>query len=98
MVNEGKTKIERFNGVNFRLWKTQIEDYMYKEDLYIPLGGKAQKPKEVWRLVGDPRSESPRGDSIIPGIDGCFQCLREKDDQRLDVGAIEDVQKTLSFK
>ena len=28
--------------------------------------------------MGDPKSESPRGDPIIPGIDGCIQRLREK--------------------
>jgi len=25
----------------------QIEDYMYQKDLYLPLGGKAQKSKEI---------------------------------------------------
>ena len=25
----------------------QIEDYLYQKDLYLSLGGKAQKPKEM---------------------------------------------------
>jgi len=48
--------------------------------------------------VKDPRLESPRGDSIILGIDDCLQRLQEKDDQRLDVDAIEDVRETIDVK
>jgi len=48
--------------------------------------------------VKDSRLESPRGDPIIPGIDGCIQRLQREDDQILDDGPIEDVQKTISFK
>jgi len=33
--------------VNFELWKMQIEDYLYKKDFYLPLGGKTHKPKEM---------------------------------------------------
>jgi len=25
----------------------QIEDYLYQKDLYLPLGGKAKKPKKM---------------------------------------------------
>jgi len=48
--------------------------------------------------VGDSRLQSSRGDLIIPGTGGCFQSLQEKDDQRLDGGAIKNVQETLSVK
>ena len=36
----------------------------------------------------DPRSKSPRGDPIIPGIDICFKRLQEEDDQRLNGGDV----------
>ena len=48
--------------------------------------------------MGDSRSESSRGDLIIPGINSCFQSLQKKDDQTLDGGAIEDVRETLNVK
>ncbi|GFZ01036.1 hypothetical protein Acr_14g0006710 [Actinidia rufa] len=40
MAEEGKTKIEKFNGENFSFWKMQMEDYLYQNDLYQPLEGK----------------------------------------------------------
>ena len=40
MAEEGKTKIEKFNGENFSFWKMQMEDYLYQKDLYQPLEGK----------------------------------------------------------
>ena len=47
MVDEGKIKVKRFDGVNFGFWKMQTEDYLYQKDLYLPLGGKTHKPKEM---------------------------------------------------
>jgi len=47
MADEGKIRVERFNGVNFEFWKMWIQDYLYRNDLYLPLGGKVQKPKEM---------------------------------------------------
>ena len=40
MAEEGKTKIEKFNGENFSFWKMQMEDYLFQKDLYLPLEGK----------------------------------------------------------
>ena len=42
MVDEGKLRVDRFNGQNFQLWKMQMEDYLYQEDLWKPLEGKAK--------------------------------------------------------
>ena len=42
MVEEGKFRVEKFNGQNYQLWKMQMEDYLYQKDLYLPLGGKAK--------------------------------------------------------
>ena len=47
MVDEGKIKVKRFDGVNFGFWKMQTEDYLYQKDLYLPLGGKTHNPKEM---------------------------------------------------
>ncbi|KAK3030742.1 hypothetical protein RJ639_036546 [Escallonia herrerae] len=40
MAEEGKGKIEKFNGMNFLWWKMQVKDYLYQKDLYLPLVGK----------------------------------------------------------
>ena len=43
MVDEGKLKVDKFNGQNFQLWKMQMEDYLYQEDSWRPLEGKTKK-------------------------------------------------------
>ncbi|KAK2996986.1 hypothetical protein RJ639_025946 [Escallonia herrerae] len=45
MAEEGKGKIEKFNGMNFQWWKMQVEDYLYQKDLYLPLV--REKPEEM---------------------------------------------------
>ncbi|WVY98456.1 hypothetical protein V8G54_030607 [Vigna mungo] len=39
VVDEGKIKIEKFNGTEFGFWKMQIKDYLYQKKLYQPLSG-----------------------------------------------------------
>jgi len=34
---EGKVKIDKFNGKDFGFWKMQIEDYLYQKKLHLPL-------------------------------------------------------------
>ena len=55
MAEEGKFKVEKFNGQNFQLWKMQMEDYLYQKDLYVSLDGKAKKPAsmtdEEWAIL-----------------------------------------------
>jgi hypothetical protein len=29
MVEDGKFRVEKFNGQNYQLWKMQMEDYLY---------------------------------------------------------------------
>ena len=53
-TDEGKVKIEKFDGADFGFWKMQIEDYLYqKKKLYQPLLGK--KPDNIteydWNLL-----------------------------------------------
>ena len=42
-AEDGKFRVEKFNGQNFPLWKMQMEDYLYQKDLYLPLSGKTKK-------------------------------------------------------
>lgn len=55
MAEDGKFRVEKFNGQNFSLWKMQMEDYLYQKDLYVPLGGKENMPTgmkdEEWNLL-----------------------------------------------
>ncbi|MCO5574530.1 hypothetical protein L7F22_028317 [Adiantum nelumboides] len=55
MVDEGKLKIEKFNGKNYQHWKMQIEDHLYNKDLYLPLDGFQSKPTtmtdEAWKVL-----------------------------------------------
>jgi len=37
IVEDNKLRIEKFSGQNFRYWKMQMEDYLYKKDLFLPL-------------------------------------------------------------
>ena len=42
VVDEGKVKLEKFNGAKFELfWKMQIKDYLYKKKLYQSLSEEA---------------------------------------------------------
>ena len=43
MAEDVKFRVEKFNGKNYSLWKMQMEDYMYKKYLYLPLNGKTMK-------------------------------------------------------
>ena len=36
-LEEGKVKIEKFDGRDFKFWKMQIEDYLYQKKLYQSL-------------------------------------------------------------
>ena len=44
MAEEGRFRVEKFNGQNYQIWKMQMEDYLYQKDLHLPLGRKAKQP------------------------------------------------------
>jgi hypothetical protein len=54
-MEEGKFKVEKFNGHNYQLWKIQMEDYLYQKDLWKPLQGKKKKEAtmsdEKWDIL-----------------------------------------------
>jgi hypothetical protein len=55
MVEDGKFRVEKFNGQNYQLWKMQMEDYLYQKDLFLPLGGIKKKSMtmkdEEWEVL-----------------------------------------------
>ena len=57
MVEEaGKASgIENFDGTNFAYWRMQVEDYLYKRILHLPLlGTKPETMKaEEWAFLTD---------------------------------------------
>ena len=54
-MEDGKFRVEKFNGQNYQLSKMQMEDYIYQKDLYLPLGEKSNKPTsmidEEWEIL-----------------------------------------------
>ena len=53
MAEEGKVRIEKFDGIDFGFWKMQIEDYLYQKKLYAPLSGEklVEMTDEDWALL-----------------------------------------------
>ena len=55
MEDEGKLRVDRFNGQNFQLWKMQMEGYLYQKDLWKPLEGKTKNQRSMsndeWDLL-----------------------------------------------
>ena len=55
MEEEGKFRVEKFNGQNYQLWKTQMEDYLYQKDLFLPFGRKEKQLEtmkdEEWEFL-----------------------------------------------
>ena len=53
MVEDGKVRIEKFDGKDFDLWKMQIEDFLYQKKLHEPLLGKKPETmeQEAWDLL-----------------------------------------------
>ena len=52
-ADEGKVRINKFDGKNFGFWKMNIEDYLYQKKLHEPLLGTmpARMKQEYWDLL-----------------------------------------------
>ncbi|KAK3020690.1 hypothetical protein RJ639_045596 [Escallonia herrerae] len=89
MAEEGKGKIEKFNGMNFQWWKMQVEDYLYQKDLYLPLVG--EKPEAMnaseWAIL-DRKAIVGKGKVKIKLSNGGTLVLK-------DVRHIPELQKNL---
>ena len=52
---EGKFRVNKFNGKSYQLWHMQMEDYLYQKDLYLPLGEKSKQSAtmkdEEWEVL-----------------------------------------------
>ena len=42
-MEDGKFRVDKFNDQNFYLWKMKVEDDLYQQDIFLPLGGLANK-------------------------------------------------------
>lgn len=42
-----KFSVEKLNGRNWGLWKTKMEDYLYLNDLHLPLENNGEKPSSI---------------------------------------------------
>jgi hypothetical protein len=55
MAEDGKFRVEKFNGQNYQLWKLQMEDYLYQKDILLPLGEITNKmttmKDEEWEVL-----------------------------------------------
>ena len=56
MADKARNKasgIEKFDGIDFRFWMMQIEDYLYGKKLHMPLLGEkpATMKDEEWALL-----------------------------------------------
>ena len=93
MGEEGKFKIEKFNGKNYQHWKMQIVDYLYQKDLYLPLGGLEKKPanmtEDAWEVLDR---------TIRLCINGGFQHHGAENHEGLDKVSRCPLQETLHIK
>ena len=55
MAEDGKFRVEKFNGQNILLWKMQMEYYLYHKYIYLPLSGKTKKSASMidakWEIL-----------------------------------------------
>ena len=55
MAEEGNFRVNKFNGQNYQLWKMQMEDYLYQNEQYLPLGEKTKQSTtmkgEEWEVL-----------------------------------------------
>ena len=70
VVDEGKVKLEKFNGAKSEFLKMQIEDYLYEKKLCQPLSEKKLESMkdENWSLLDKPTPQS----YLIDVIPQCF--------------------------
>ena len=61
-AKDGKFRVKKFNGQNYQLWKMQMKHY-----LYLPLGGKENKPTRNESLT-----ERHWENTVVPSGVGSF--------------------------
>jgi hypothetical protein len=43
IADDGNFRVQKFIDQNYQLWKMHMEDYLYQNDLFLPLGGIKKK-------------------------------------------------------
>jgi hypothetical protein len=89
MVEDGKFRVEKFNGQNYQLWKMHMEDYLYQKDLFLPLGGIEKKSMNMkdkeWEVL-DRKALGMIRVSLVASVN--FNILKEK--------TVKDLMDTLT--
>ena len=84
MSEDGKFRVEKFNGQNYQLWKMQMEDCLYQKDLFLPLGRVAKKltamKDKEWEIL-DRKALGTIRLSLAASVD--FNISKEKTTKRL---------------
>ncbi|VFQ79034.1 unnamed protein product [Cuscuta campestris] len=76
MAEDGKFRIEKFDGTDFSWWKMQIEDLLVQKDLDVVLGGKPEKMSDADWAVLDRKAMSVIRLSLTENV--AFNILKEK--------------------
>ncbi|KAD7117790.1 hypothetical protein E3N88_05058 [Mikania micrantha] len=55
MAEDGKVKIEKFDGHDYGYWRMQVEDLLYQKSLHLPMLGLSYRPEKMtdaeWNLL-----------------------------------------------
>ncbi|VFQ79110.1 unnamed protein product [Cuscuta campestris] len=76
MAEDGKFRIEKFDGTDFSWWKMQIEDLLVQKDLDVVLGDKPEKMSDADWAVLDRKAMSVIRLSLTKNV--AFNILKEK--------------------
>ena len=76
MAEDGKFRIEKFDGTDFSWWKMQIEDLLVQKDLDVVLGDKQGKLSDAEWAVLDRKAMSVIRLSLTKNV--AFNILKEK--------------------
>ncbi|VFQ91176.1 unnamed protein product [Cuscuta campestris] len=76
MAEDGKFRIEKFDGTNFSWWKMQIEDLLVQKDLDVVLGDKPEKMSDADWAGLDRKAMSVIRLSLTKNV--AFNILKEK--------------------
>ncbi|VFQ58251.1 unnamed protein product [Cuscuta campestris] len=75
MAEDGKVRIEKFDGTDFSWWRMQIEDLLVQKDLDVVLGDKSEKMSDADWAVLDRKTMSVIRLSLTKNV--AFNILKE---------------------
>jgi hypothetical protein len=84
MAEDGKFRVKKFYGQNYQLWNMHMEDFLYQNDLFLPLGGiekKSKAMKDEESEVIDRKALGTIRLSLVVSID--FNILKENTTKEL---------------